>query len=291
MNCFNPVRLLSFTAARRAIWSMFDNAAQVHTGWWQGVKIDDQPAGRMFELMNVNLHVPQAPANVERLQRDLETSANFPWAEDHFQERVCGAPINPGTEWANWPDGKSAARFLNSAGQFNHNYMERYWPKHAGHSMAASKTVEEFLRGNQQYNELDPLAEPHFGIRGEFGDLNDLLNLLEKDPLTRQAYMPIYFPEDLALPASDRKPCTLGYQFMVRQGRMHIYYPMRSCDFYRHWGDDCYLTVRLGLWIIDELRQRDSAGPWRDINIGSFTMHCTSLHMFVNDYAAERTKR
>lgn len=279
------MRPLSFRAAHSQIRRLFLGAHKIHTERWQGVDISNQPAGQMLELLNVSIHVPQVPTTAERLKYDLSDSAVLPWAEDHFHERVCGVPINPGTEWANWPDGGSAAKFLDENGQFNHNYMERYWPKYAGLLVSATGDAEDY-RAMSEEPSKSPLWVPSGGIRHEYGDLNDLVELLLKEPDTRQAYLPIFFPEDTGIGDGGRKPCTLGYHFIVRDNKLHTYYPMRSCDFYRHWGDDCYMTVRLGMWIIEECRSRDQTGRWSKIEIGSFSMHTTSLHMFFNDFIA-----
>ena len=143
--------------------------------------------------------------------------------------------------------------------------LEGYWPKFAG----------------------DEAAGLHRGIRWEYGDLNDVIYLLMKEPDTRQAYLPIFFPEDTGVGDGGRKPCTLGYQFIVRDQRLHCYYPMRSCDLMRHYRDDEYLTVRLMLWVLDQCRRQSDIQPgpnvWDNIKPGTLTMHMTSLHCFVND--------
>lgn len=276
----HQLRALSFKAARNNIKSVFHGAHKVHTQSWQGVDISNQPAGQMLELLNVQLHLPQVPRTLENLARDLDGSVNLPWADNHFEERVCGYPLNPGTEWANWPDGQSAAKFLDEKGMFDHNYMERYWPKYSWPPMA-TKNIDDYEAAERSIPNW--MSHLRTGIRFEYGDLGDLVKLLMREPDTRQAYLPLYFPEDVG--RSGRKPCTLGYQFILRENQLHIYYPMRSCDFYRHWGDDCYMTVRLGMWILDQLSTRDPE-TWAGVTVGSFTMHCTSLHMFFNDYLA-----
>lgn len=237
------------------------DAPSVHTERWQGVDISKDPAACSYELLNVAVSVPLL--GIERLdhwREDIEP--NLPWADDHFEERVGGEPLNPGVEWANWPWGKSADRFRDGDGIFNHTYMERLWPKYARRQ-----------RGD----------DPHSGIGWRYGDLDDLVDLLVVEPLTRQAYIPLFFPEDTGIGDGGRKPCTLGYHIIVRKNRAHIYYPIRACDLVRHFQDDCYMAVRLLLWIIDQCRDKDVTGIWNEIGPGSYTMHCTSLHVFEND--------
>jgi thymidylate synthase len=123
---------------------------------------------------------------------------------------------------------------------------------------------------------------PHKGIYWEYGDLQDLVEMLATEPYTRQAWIPLFFPEDTGIGDKGRKPCTLGYQFLVRDGELHMYYPLRSCDFIRHWRDDCYLAVRLLLWVLDRCRH---VNPdfWADVVPGTYAMHMTSLHIFSSD--------
>lgn len=250
---------------------------------WQGKDISDKPdmvthelpfQSFVIDLRGVMSSVRLGDMIVE-LQEDIRP--NLPWAEDHFAERVCGWPINPGIEWRNWPWNSSAEGFRKDE-KFNHNYMERLWPRYAGMVETPSKTIAEFKVG------LDALSSneisENFGIYRSLGDLRSLVEQLAFDPLTRQAVIPLYFPEDTGAP--DRKPCTLLYQFMVRGNRLHMFYPLRSCDFFRHWRDDCYMAVRLQLWVLEECKRLNPA-YWNTIEIGEYHMHMTSFHVFAND--------
>ena len=267
MHTRNNIAAYNFSNIREKLTHLFKTASEkVHPARWQGIDVSNKPDAVTYELMNVDIHVPQIPENYK-----VDVDPNLPWADDHFEERVSGVPLNPGVEWANWPWGESAKKFLEGGGMYNHSYAERYWPKFAGKA-GQLKTVSDW----------SPLKDPvHKGIRWEYGDLNDVVQLLVNDPLTRQAWIPIFFPEDTGVGDGGRKPCTLGYQFMVRNDRLHLYYPLRSCDFIRHFNDDIYLTIRLGEWVLDRCREKDPR--WNDIKLGSYTMHCTSLHIFAND--------
>lgn len=246
-------------------------ACDVHTGTWQGKDISKRPEAAMKELLNVTLAFDVGDRNIETL--GLATGANMPWAENHFQERVCGEPINPGVEWKNWPYAHRAAESLDESGRFNHNYMQRYWPKFAG-STQPSEYPEDYLPTRE---------EPHRGISHDFGDLNDVVNLLARDPLTRQAFLPVFFPEDTGAVHGDRVPCTLGYHLIMRDDELHMVYYLRSCDLVRHFRDDIYLSVRLQMWVLKQLQERFGE-RWLTVKPGSFTMHVTSLHCFVNDF-------
>lgn len=291
---------------------------EVHTLRWQGTDISKRPDMKSHELLNWRCEVSldfltqlkplgvwSQPAVLDELAGIVEP--NLPWADDHFLERVCGEPLNPGTQWANWPWAASADKHrLTATGQvtdaaaperaFNHTYMERLWPKWAGLTPGgkmdwAGEDQREVRAypGDPEYFIMDSKdgngtrVEPHRGIRHFYGDLQSLVNLLADEPDTRQAWIPLFFPEDTGHGDGGRKPCTLGYQFILRNNQLHIYYPLRSCDYVRHFRDDIYLAVRLLLWVIDRCQELNPAA-WNPVTPGNYVMHCTSLHVFANDF-------
>lgn len=262
----------SFASAHQTLtarFRMYSN--KIHTKKWQGLEVAHRPDMVTYELLNEAFVVRLfGIEDLDHWRKDIKP--NLPWADDHFAERVSGAPLNPGTQWANWPWSSSADKHRTEGEMFNHTYMERMWPRHAD--------MFGPLRSEEEYRTNDYLPPAREGIRGEYGDLLTLAEKLAREPDTRQAFIPLYFPEDTG--ADGRMPCTLGYQFIMRDNQLHLYYPLRSCDFVRHWADDCYLAVRLLLWMLEQCRGMNNR-DWRDVVPGSYTMHATSLHVFAND--------
>lgn len=243
----------------------------VDTGHWQALR--NVPHTRTLELQQVNIEMGIRPTPGSWASF---IQPNLPWAEDHFQERVGGEPLNPGNQFMNWPWYRGGVENHKATGQFSHSYMERFWPRYAGAVQVGG----------------------HIGIRYRYGDLEDLIQILKRDPGTRQAYLPIWFPEDLtASRENERVPCTLGYHFMLRDDQLHCFYPMRSCDFVRYFRDDAYMAGRLCQWILanlagEELKawqeqtgEHASSVPgfWTEIRPGKLTMSIASLHCFEGD--------
>lgn len=248
------------------IENFLQTAKPIHTEKWQGVDIKDRPEAEMMEQLFVKLHM-SIPSNIYLLKNLCRP--NLPWADDHFElERVSGQPINPGKTWEYWPWASSANKFRDKGEQFNHSYAERYWPKLANQTQGGR--LDENMNGD-----LDPMQ----GIREPYGDLDDVVSLLKREPHTRQAYLPIFFPEDTGAVHGGRIPCSLGYHFIQRDGFLHVSYQLRSCDIYRHMRDDIYLTSRLLLWVLDKVREEHS---W--MIPGSLDMQIASLHCFISDY-------
>lgn len=208
------------------------------------------------------LHVQQ------RFEIDAEQTAwgetikpNLPWAEDHFQERVGGEPLNPPPAEAWWPFAQKGNEAHKKADKFSHTYPERFWPKYAG---------------EYQGEDNEALNSGHRGIRFQYGDLWDLVNVLRKNPRSRQAYLPIWFPEDLyAANAGERVPCTLGYHFLMNwAGEIDCTYNMRSCDMVRFYRDDIYMAGRLVQWVCHQLG---------GLKPGQLILNIANLHTFVGD--------
>ena len=109
---------------------------------------------------------------------------------------------------------------------------------------------------------------------------------LVQDPTTRQAILPVFFPEDTGYRPGRRKPCSLFYHFMLNGANgLDISYQLRSCDIAHHFRDDIYLTVRLLLWVIVQCRLQDP-DFWNVILPGTFVMQIANLHCFRNDFIA-----
>lgn len=249
---------------------MEHQSTTIHTAKWQSIDISKMPAAAMQEMINVTFGVPMHSEDPKDYVEGIKP--NLPWADQHFErERVSGSPLNPGTTWRDWPWASSADKFRKEGDQFSHTYAERFWPKRAGQTTGGHIKDVNFDRTKNH------------GIRFPYGDLTDLVKLLGREPYTRQAYLPIWFPEDTGVVHGERVPCTLGYHFLMRDNALNVFYPIRSCDFYRHLRDDLYLTVRLTLEV---LRQARGFNPevWDNVRPGLLTFWAGSLHMFIGDY-------
>lgn len=234
-----------------------------HTGEWQSMDTSAYPTHATHELLDVTVEY-ETPLSLIQLREEIRP--DLPWADDHFEERVSGKPLNPPPSHVNWPYqvGGNSRHLSGEEQKFDHTYPERFWPKHAG-------------------GQLTKLGNDHnLGIRFEYGDLNDVISLLHKNPYTRQAYLPIWFPEDTGAIEGQRVPCTLGYHFLIRRNVLSMRYYMRSCDIYRHYTNDVYFATRLMLFMADELNSRGGVDGG-EIYPGNLTMHIASLHAFVGD--------
>jgi hypothetical protein len=214
---------------------------EIKTESWQGKGPDEFPAH--LELLHADLIVQMAATAHEA---STLLKAAQPWADVHHEERVGGLPLNPPPSHTMWL--RDTEKYLSKDQQaFSHSYPERMW--------------------------CDTTTD---GIRFKWGNLQTAVELLKKEPNTRQCYVPMWFPEDsTAALAGERVPCTFGWHFMLRDGKLHCSYHMRSCDVCRHLHNDLYFANRLVLWMIEQ--------SGIDAVPGTLHFSATSLHCFVVD--------
>jgi thymidylate synthase len=219
---------------------LVNEGSVVRTTRWQGTT--EPPA--MVEILHIS-------EKIQMLEDPKEISdavnAKQPWANIHFKERTQGYPTNPDPSHIMWAS--TTDDYKSNDKIFSHTYSERLWPK--------------------------PLYK---GIRFDVGDLNTLVDLLAHEPDTRQAYMPMFMHEDVtAALKGERVPCSLGWHFIVRNGKLDIMYTMRSCDAMRHLHNDLYFANKLALWVRDEAKL--------NVKLGTLHFVATSLHCFQQDVA------
>lgn len=237
----------------------------VESEWWQGEKVDQE----MFELLNERVMFQTEYYLDHDIYDDIKPYS--PWAIEHMMERISNNPTNPGESYKIWPHfQKEGAKeqFKKFDNKFFGTYQERIWPKYAG------------MKDGTKTKYPDLINE---GIHFEYGDLQDVIYLLQEKPLTRQAYLPLFFPEDTGVRHGDRAFCSLGYHFIIRNGYLHMNYYMRSADLVRHFKNDIYFSVAMLYYVLEEVGL--------PLKPGLLTMYITSLHAFKADEYQLKTKQ
>lgn len=243
----------SFQTARKAIADQLRSAARIQRGTWQTLDVSGSDLHITRELINTNM-IYAVPQKYDQLVEEVQP--DMPWAHEHFQERVSGEPLNPAPSHVRWPYASAGNSRHMQDEKFDHTYPERFWPRYANASV------------------------PNRGIRYEYGDLQGVVNQLIANPYTRQAVLPMWFPEDTG--AIDRRvPCTIAYHFMADQDmRLHCWYYMRACDFIRHFHNDVFFAGALLQWMCDQTLDINHGNIFRP---GNLNLTVSSLHVFEGD--------
>lgn len=258
-----------FAQMRRYLVKQLKQTVPMNRGTWQSEDVSGSDSHATYELSNLTFIVsmPDLPGDAQRWY-----GPDLPWAEDHFLERVSGVPHNPAPSYKYWPHHSAAERDRHvKEGSFSHTYPERMWPKRANWDTQELRNGHGFWADDGQQLEA-------YGIRFDYGDLDDVVTQLSKNPFTRQAYLPIFFPEDTGAVAGQRVPCTLGYHFIRRGLFLDCNYFMRSCDVVRHFHNDVYMAVRLTQWIMGQIKKEGEL-LW----MGQLNLFISNLHLFKGD--------
>ncbi len=157
-----------------------------------------------------------------------------PWADAEFEERINPAGnINPGEAW---------------------KLREDVWTEYL-HDGKMAYTYNERIMFNNQ--------------------LNKIIKRLKEDRDSRQLWLSTWNPaiDPDKLGGVSRVPCSLGYNFQFRDGKLNMHYVMRSCDFNTHFINDVYLAIKLLEYVAKEC----------GMEVGSFTHTMFSLHVYRKD--------
>lgn len=252
-----------FREVERDLWEM---SIRVHPETMQDMDVRDNPdydtielQGYSFSIVNAGPLLPSADLRMNETInyqcKDLgpeagpqEAIAMCRYIKAEMAARVSPFITNPGPAWKHreqlW------APFIHD-GKFAYTYSERMNPQ-----------------------------------------LPVILQLLRQNPNTRQAIINIHSnicpsrldsPLPAVVPSDDlhnlggggRVPCSMYYQLMIRNKRLHLIYTMRSCDFLTHFLVDVCCAIHLLNWFATEL----------EVAVGNFTYFAGSLHAYQKDMA------
>lgn len=113
-------------------------------------------------------------------------------------------------------------------------------------------------------------------LRGAYGprvhgQFPRMIELLKRDPDTRQACLIVWRPWEIASPSKD-VPCTLHLQFLLREGKLNMIATMRSNDVF--WG------LPYDAWVFANVQY--AVAYALAVDVGWYVHHAGSLHAYVD---------
>ena len=193
------------------------------------------------ELMGVAFKIDKPYLNMNEAIEYVfpeEATKIINYCQQEIKDRCGGKPINPGNSYKIRPDMWN--KFLEKNNKFSYSYAERLW-------------------NNNQFETV--------------------VECLKNDKGTRQAVLSVWNPDkDMdfeKLGGGNRIPCSLNYQFLIRNNRLHCIYSMRSNSAIEHCAIDLYCATGLMKYIVERLK-----GVYPFLKMGSLTYVCGSLHCF-----------
>lgn len=105
-----------------------------------------------------------------------------------------------------------------------------------------------------------------------FNQIEKVIELLQKDPLSRRAVININVPNENVIETKD-EPCTIALQFLIRDDKLNCTAIMRSNDIWFGLPYDVAFFTELQKYIAFKL----------GIKTGTYTHFATSLHLYERD--------
>lgn len=197
------------------------------------------------ELIGVNFTILKPAQGRDRMlelafPEDHETILKYCHQEaiDRLTPGQTGTGLNPGYSWEIRKDIWQNLKAKSCSRRFDYTYSERFW--------GISKQI-----------------------------LN-VINALREDPHTRRAMIMVYDIQDSddITGCETRVPCSISYQFLIRDNRLHCIYYIRSNDYFKHFPID--------IWLASALQEQISV-HFDDICPGPLHYFCGSLHAYQED--------
>lgn len=212
-------------------------ATTVHTQTYQNKNIANDPNFSTKEIQAFEFMV------INTDDKDAMPGCTLEWLKAEFKERISQNEINPGEAYKLRPE------------VWNEFLVEKNRDNQEGFPMQVF---------DYTYNE-----------RISF-QIQPIIDELRMHPESRQAIIEVHnnMRDLFGLGGRRRIPCSMFYQFMIRDGKLDVIYVMRSSDFATHFQND--------IWQADELRRYIAAHL--NLPIGKFIMFVSSLHIYKKDW-------
>jgi thymidylate synthase len=237
----------AFREVERDLWEM---GIRVHPETMQDKVVAHDPDYETLELQAYGFQiVPPDGKPIDCNQEDLdvvfhderETRIAFEYIQKEFEDRLSPVALNPGSSWKVRPHVWS--EFLHD-GKFAYTYSERMVPQ----------LWRIILELKNKPNTRQGIINFHSNIcpDGEVRPSDDMRNMGA---------------------SGGRIPCSMYYQFLLRENAVNMVYTMRSCDFLTHFPIDVALACSIQGFVAKEL----------GLKVGPFTYFTGSLHAYMKD--------
>ena len=90
----------------------------------------------------------------------------------------------------------------------------------------------------------------------------------------------IFHPDDTLSSSgfATRIPCSISYQFLIRNNKLFVLYYIRSNDYFKHFAIDIALTGMIQEYVLECLKD-----TYPDLKMGALNYYAGSFHAYQED--------
>lgn len=112
------------------------------------------------------------------------------------------------------------------------------------------------------------------------GQIDNAIASLVDDEHTRRAMVMVFFPDDSLESEgfATRIPCSVSYQFLIRNNKLMVLYYIRSNDYFKHFAIDIWLTHAIQQYVVEQLREK-----YPTLKCGALNYYAGSFHAYNED--------
>jgi len=146
-----------------------------------------------------------------------------------------------------------------------------------GHSYKVRMDLWQALMSKDQDGRFDYTYSERINM---YNQLDHAITALMDDKHTRRSMVMVFEPMDATASKGfqTRIPCSISYQFMIRNNKLMVLYYIRSNDYFKHFAIDIWLTHALQDYVLKQLK-----GVYPDLKCGSLNYYAGSFHAYNED--------
>lgn len=152
--------------------------------------------------------------------------------------------------------------------------------------MTGNNSVEPILKYFKNWNrfQTNGVVNSNYGVRWKEA-INYIINELKYDKYSRRAVINMYDVTKSETFFKDT-PCTLTWQFIIRNNYLHMFVYMRSNDIWYGFCNDQFNNSLLHQLVLNELKQ-----TYPEIRMGRYYHNTTSMHSYESTCNKDKLSR
>lgn len=161
---------------------------------------------------------------------------------------------------------------------------KKFMTAEAAWILSGDNRVETIAPFSQKIKQFSDDGQRFYGAYGPryVSQLSHVVRTLLADPESRQAVIQVWHENP---PQTNDTPCTISWQYLMRDGLLNCIATMRSSDLITGWPVDVFNFSMCAAGVLLELRRARPKGVFADVELGDLILTAGSQHVYRLDFA------